>query len=236
MSAADRHSGRDHRRHLDGRTPWDHRQRPRRPRAVDAVSHDDPRQDRDADIRPSERERGTVCATLYARDGPSDGGGPRTVQPAPTRGRHRERRCGCPLSLARRRVDPRRGRHRPPRKGGRFDRAGHEPCACGRPVRAATERAHGSRVHRHAERPVRGQPPLPRRAARRQPRVRRSPGTETRVHARASCLGRSGGGGQTAGRRGLDHGGLCRRVAGRKSRDRAPGDGDHEDRGHRRWD
>ena len=44
--------------------------------------------------------------------------------------------------------------------------------------------------------------PLPRRAARRQPRVRRPSGAEARVHARAARVRRSRGGGPASGRRG----------------------------------
>ena len=73
------------------------------------------------------------------------------VQPAPTRWCHRESRCGCRLPVTRRRVGSRRGRNRPARKSGRLGRAGHRPFACCRAVRTATERAHGSGVHRRSE-------------------------------------------------------------------------------------
>ena len=72
------------------------------------------------------------------------------------------------------------------------------------PVRPAAQRVHRPGMRRPDRRPLRGDVSVPRRAARREPRVRRSSGPEARVHARAARLRRPGGRSATSGRLRVD--------------------------------
>ena len=67
VPAVHRDSGRDHRRDLGGRPPRHHRQGSRGAGAADAVPDDDPRQDRDADVRPAEPQRARMYAPPFTR-------------------------------------------------------------------------------------------------------------------------------------------------------------------------
>ena len=187
VSAADRDSGRDHRRDLHRRAPRGHRQGSGGARAADALPHDDSRQDRHADLRPAGAERRALRAAVHARGGPAARRGDRTIQPASARA---ARSCSAAdarrLSAARRRVDPRGAGRRPARAGRRHGRAGHEPrrtSATGSTLPPAPPT--GLECVVLIDGRLRGDVPVSRRAARRQPRLRRSPGAEARVHARA---------------------------------------------------
>ena len=105
-------------------------------------------------------------------------------------------------AVAGRRVDPGGSRRGLTRAGGQRRCADHEPCTRRCALHASARPANRPGMRRRHRRSVCGNLSIPRCAARRQPRVRRSPGTQARVHACAAGVRRPGIGSQASGRGG----------------------------------